>query len=559
VPASLHASLMARLDRLGPGKEVVQVGAAMGREFSHALLAAAAGKPDAELDAALERIIQAGLVSRQGTPPQATYLFKHALVQEAAYGTLLRGKRQELHARIARMLEERFPEAAEADPERVAQHYTAAGLAEPAARCWAKAGHRSIARSATAEALAQLEKGLQLLSTLPDTDERRRQELDLQIALGVVLMAARGWAAPEAGRANGRARELCEEIGATAQLWPVLYGQWVFHGVRGEQDAARELAEELLRRAEAHQDAVARIVGNRVAGTGAFWRGDPITGRRHLEQALALYDPERHRSLAFRYVQDPRVAALSGLSWALFVLGFPAQASTRSREARQAARELGHVHTLAYALLFACFYTQCARAGAEAREQAEALAALASEQRFSHFLGAATAFLGCALVERGEVETGLEQLRHGLDAWRASGAGLYEPYLLGLQADALRRGSRARESLEVLDEALARAGESNEGWFKAELHRLRGEALAFLGQPRDAEECFSQAIATAREQSAKSWELRASVSLARLWRGEGRRAEGLAALAPVYDWFTEGLDTPDLEEAGMVLKELRSS
>jgi predicted ATPase len=273
---------------------------------------------------------------------------------------------------------------------------------------------------------------------------------------------------------------------------------------------------------------------------------------------LSLYDPERHRQLAFRYVQDPRVAALSGLSLALFALGYPEQARARSREARSVARQLAHLNTLAYALLFACFYTQCCRDRHDAQAQAEALAALASEQKFPHFLGWAMAIRGWVLAETGELGAGLAQLQEGLAAWRATGAGLYEPYLLGLQAEAHRRAGRASEGLTLLAEALVRVESSNEGWFAAELHRLKGEALISLSarQPVEAESCFRQAIDLARHRNAKSWELRAAASLARLWRDQGRRAEAHDLLAPLYGWFTEGLDTADVQDAKVLLDDL---
>jgi class 3 adenylate cyclase/energy-coupling factor transporter ATP-binding protein EcfA2 len=265
IPTTLQESLLARLDRLAPAREVAQVAAAIGREFSHELLAITTALPESELQAALDDLVGSGLMFRRGTPPQATYSFKHALVQDAAYATLVRAKRQRLHARIAAAIEQHVPETVQAQPELLAHHYMEAGLAEPAIDYWLRAGQRAIARSAMAEALAQLRNGLDLLAGLPEAD-RRRRELDLQVALGVALMATQGWAAPEAGRANARARELSEQIGATAQLWPGLYGQWVFHGVRAEHNAAREVADEFLRRAQDHREASATVVAHPSAG-----------------------------------------------------------------------------------------------------------------------------------------------------------------------------------------------------------------------------------------------------------------------------------------------------
>ncbi|WP_439364696.1 AAA family ATPase [Bradyrhizobium sp. DASA03005] len=560
IPATLQESLLARLERLAPAREVAQVAAAIGREFSHELLARTTALPESELQAALDDLVGSGLVFRRGTPPLATYSFKHALVQDAAYATLVRAKRQRLHARIAAALEQHFPETVQAQPELLAHHYTEAGLAEPAIDYWLRAGQRAIARSAMTEAVAQLRNGLNLLKGVPEAD-RSRRELDLQITLGVALMATQGWAAPEAGRANARARELCEQIGATSQLWPVLYGQWVFHGVRAEHTAAREVADEFLRRVQDHQETSATLVAHRVSGTGSFWRGEVAAARSHLEQALALYDPERHRSLAFLYVQDPRVAALSGISWTLFALGYPEQARARSREALDSARELAHLNTLGYALLFSCFFEQYHGAWREAQERAETLVELSTEQNFPHFLAAATVIRGWALTQSGELETGLAQLLRGLPAWRATGAGLYEPYFLGLQAEVLGRLGAAEEGLDLVAQALHRVEETGERWFEAELHRMTGELMLRLpnADARAAGARFGIAAATARQQGAKLWELRAATRLAQSWKEQGRCGEAHDLLSPLYSQFTEGFGTPDLQAASAVLRETIAS
>jgi predicted ATPase len=279
--------------------------------------------------------------------------------------------------------------------------------------------------------------------------------------------------------------------------------------------------------------------------------------RPHLERALVLYDPERHRSLAFLYVQDPRVAALSGLSWTLLALGYPEQARARSREALDAARGLAHLNTLAYALLFACFFEQYRWAGCEAQDRAEALIELSTEQDFPHFLAAATVIRGWALTQSGEVETGLAQLRQGLPAWRATGAGLYEPYFLGLQAEAHGRSGAVGEGLDLLAKALDRVEETGERWFEPELYRMMGELLLRLptADPTAAEARFAHAAATARQQGAKLWELRAATRLAELWREQGRRGEAHDLLTPLYSRFTEGFATPDLQAASVMLRE----
>lgn len=560
IPATLQESLLARLDRLAPAREVAQVAAAIGREFSHELLGIAAALPESDLQAGLDELVDSGLVFQRGTAPQATYSFKHALVQDTAYATLVRAKRQRLHARIAAALEQHFPEKVQVQPELLAHHYMEAGLVEPAIDYWLRAGQRAITRSAMSEALAQLRNGLGLLARLPEV-ARPRRELDLQVALGVALMATQGWAAPEAGRANARARELCEQLGAAAQLWPVLYGQWVFHGVRGEHNAARSVADEFLRRAQDHNDTSPAVVAHRICGTGALWRGELPAARIHLERTLALYDREQHHSLVSLYVQDPRVAALSGLSWTLFALGYPEQARTRSREALDAARELAHLNTVAYALLFASFFEQYCLAWREAKDRAEALVELSTEQGFPHFLAPATVIRGWALTQSGEAEIGLTQLRQGLPAWRATGAGLYEPYFLGLQAEARGCLGAVEEGLELVETALDRVEETGEGWFEAELHRIMGELMLQLPKPDPiaAEAQFGQAAATARQQGAKLWELRAATRLARLWNEQGRHDEAHDLVIPLYSQFTEGFGTADLQAARATLREITAS
>ena len=357
VPASLHASLMARLDRLGPAKEVAQIGAAIGREFSHALLAAVARKPEAELRSALDRLIAAGLLFRQGVPPHATYLFKHALVQDAAYGTLLREPRRALHARIAETLESQFAEIAENQPELLARHCTEAGLIEKAAGLWGKAGQRSLARSALVEAAEQLTRALDQIATLPATPALRREQIKLQVALITPLMHVKGYAAPETKAAAERARLLIEQAEALGEppedpllLFSVLYGFWVANFVAFNGDVMRELAAQFLALAEKQGATVPLMIGHRLMGISLLHTGDIAEGRAHFDQAIALYDPAEHRPLATRFGQDVRVAILSYRSLALWLLGYPEAALADAEHALKDAREIGQAATLMYAL-----------------------------------------------------------------------------------------------------------------------------------------------------------------------------------------------------------------
>jgi class 3 adenylate cyclase/predicted ATPase len=562
IPSSLHDSLSARLDRLASVasvKEVAQVGAAIGREFSYELLAAVTPLSGDELREALAQLAEAELVFRRGTPPEATYVFKHALVRDAAYQSLLRSKRQQLHARIVRVLEEHFPETVDTEPELLAQHCTEAGLAERAVDYWHCAGQRALARSATAEAVVQLTKGLEVLVGLPVGAERRRREIGLQLALGPALIAAKGYAAPETGRAYARACELCREADDTPELFPALYGQSVVHWQRAELAAAYELARELLRLAEERGDAAAEVVGHRILGAYLFQLGRLAESRAHSERALALYDPVRDQSSRFVYAIDSRVVCLLWLSQALLALGYPEQARARNGEVLVRARQLAHPNTIAQALLYDWTLHQLLRDRREAQEQAEALIALATEQGLPLWLAAGVVVQGWALAAGGRAEDGIAVIRRGLTDYRATGAELFSPYFLALLADAHGRADQAATGLSLLADALDGVDRTGVRWLEAELHRLRGELWLALPEPDQsgAEGCLRRALAVAREQDARMWELRAATSLARLWREQGKRIEARDVLAPVYGWFSEGFDTPDLKEAKALLEALR--
>jgi class 3 adenylate cyclase/predicted ATPase len=556
IPTTLRDSLMARLDRLGGVKEVLQVGAAIGREFGYELLAAATPLDETELQDALRRLTEAELVFARGAPPNASYMFKHALVRDAAYETQLKSRRKQLHARIAQALEQRFSEIAKAKPGVLARHFCEAGLADKAVEYGLKAGQLAIRRSAMAEAIAHLTEALNLLASLPESAQRTEQEIDLQIALGGALIAAKGHAAPETGRAYARARELCRQADDLGRLSPLMFGQWVFHMVRAEHAAAQEIAEELLRFARRDSDAAALMVGHRAAGISSLWRGDLVEAREHLEQTLALYDPERHRPLASIYVYDPRLAGLAGLAFALFQLGYPEQALARCREAVGDAERLSHPAGLAYVLQQACMLDQIRRDALSVGRRAAASIALAGEHGFALWHALGVALDGWAIAQQGRAVEGIAQIKDGLHAYRATGSALFVPYLLALLGTTCAAAGRAAEGQRLLAEALDAVSATGERWFEAELHRLKGELLGLGGDQATAEACFIDALGVAREQSAKLWELRAATSLARLWAEQRRRADARELLAPAYDWFIEGLDTPDLREAKALLNAL---
>ena len=458
IPTTLHDSLMARLDRLAPVKEVAQIGAVIGREFAHALLAAVAGRPEDQLRDALDQLVASELVFRRGAPPDATYSFKHALVQDAAYQSLLRSRRQQLHARIAGVLEERFLDGADVQPELLAHHCTEAGLSEEAVEYWYRAGRLASGRAALAEAVGHFDKALELLGTFREPSVRIQREIDLQIALGGALIAAKGYASPATGRAYARAGELCREVGDAGRLFPLLFGQWVFHMARAEHAAAQEIAAETLRSAERGGDPADLVVGHRAAGIGALWRGDLIEARGHLEQELALYDPERHRCLASVYAYDPRLAGLAGLAFALFQLGYPEQAVARRREALDDAARLSHPAGLAYALHHACMLDQVRRDAPAVRQRAAALVALSAEHGLALWQAAGTVLDGWALAEGGRALEGIARIEGGLGAYRATGAGLFVPYFLALLGTTRAAAGDAAAGQRLLAEALAAGG-----------------------------------------------------------------------------------------------------
>ena len=561
VPPTLHASLMARLDRIGPvGKEVAQVGAAIGREFSYDLLAATAHRSDRELRAALDRLIGAGLVFRRGEPPDANFLFKHALVQDAAYGTLLRGQRRELHARIAHVLEERLITTAAAQPEILAHHFGNAGLIEKAVSYWQEAGERSKARSAMAEAIRQMRKALDLLSQLPDTPKRQRTELELQLALGGALIAATGHATDETGHAYARARRLCELLNDAPHLLKALWGEFVHYHVRAEVNRSHRAAEELLDLAGQQNDTAALVAGHRAVGDSWLHRGELDSARAHLERGLTLYDPAQQRSLTVLFAENARVAMLSFLSLTLGLLGFAEQARLRSTEALAEARELSHPISLAFALSVACRLHFVLAEPRTVLRRAEELIALTTEQRFAFFLAMGTTYRGWTLVEAGDAQAGMDWLRRGIDGFRASGAAWILPFYLAQLATAHAKMGQPEVGLGQLSEALALTEKSGVRWFEAELYRRRGELLrtAHPGATAEVEADFHRAITIARQQDAKLWELRAAASLARLWRDQERPDAARVLLAPVYGWFTEGFETLDLQEAKALLDELRA-
>jgi DNA-binding winged helix-turn-helix (wHTH) protein/predicted ATPase len=559
IPATLHASLMARLDRSASLRRIAQIGAAIGREFSYALMDTLSLLPEAELQAALDQLVASGLAFQRGVPPDAVYSFKHALVQDAAHGSMLRGTRQKLHAQIANALETCRPEIIDTQPELLALHYAEAGLIEKSVVFWGKAAQRSVLRSAMTEAATQFQMALDQLALLPDRPERQRQELLFLSGLGAALMAVKGFAAPETGRAYRRARVLWERLGSPSEFLQIPYGQSEYHINRGELDLAQCLAEDLLHLSHQRGDTPGLVLGHYASGLNLLSAGLFLRSRVHMEAGLAFYDPSAHHFLVHQAGIHPHVNSQAFLGLVLFCLGYPDQALTMSNAALAEARRLTHAPSLA-ASLSASGRLLSLIGDHEALEQrADELIALANEQGFPRWRALGAIYRGWAITRAGDVADGLSLLRSGSTAFRCTGDAIWTPHYTALLAGCYEIAGQILEASKLLDDALRMVSRTGERWFAAELNRQMGRLLHGQGNLDAAETSYLMALNIAREQEAKLWELRAAVSLARLRGDQGRGAEAHDMLAPIYSWFTEGFDTPDLREARATLEKLRSS
>jgi class 3 adenylate cyclase/predicted ATPase len=565
VPTTLHASLMARLDRLGPAKEVAQIAAAIGREFSHALLAAVASGIHVDIEAALDRLISAGLLFRNGMPPYATYVFNHALVQDAAYGTLLREARRNLHARIAEVIESQFTDIAETQPELVAHHCAEAGLIEKAANLRGRAAQKALARSALLEAEGQLKRALSLIASLPATPALRREEITLQVALIAPLLHLKGYAAPETKAAVARARLLIERAEALGEpledpllLFSVLYGLWVANYVALDANACRDLSAEVLALAEKQGTPAPLMIGHRLTATSLLITGNLLEARAHFDQALSFYDPVVHRSLATQFGQDISVNILSLRSRALWSLGYPLAALADTEHALKNARDIGQAATLMYAAAHAFWPYFWSGNYAVARTLVEEAAALADEKAASFWTAMIMMSRGCLLSATCDTSNAIQMINSGITQWRSMGSSLFIPLCLPYLARAHADLGNFEQAWQSIREAISAVETSQEKWCEAEIHQTAGELTLMSPKPdaAKAEAHLQHALVIARQQHARSWELRAATSLARLWRDQGKQRQAHDVLAPIYGWFTEGFDTPDLKRAKDLLDAL---
>ena len=550
VPTTLNASLMARLDRLGSAKQIAQIGAAIGRGFSYELIAAVAGKDHAVLDAELDQLVAAGLVFRRSGALAANFLFKHALIQDAAYSTLLRSTRRELHGRIVAALERLSPDG---PPELLAHHCTEAGMVEKAIQYWLAAGQLALSRSALTEAMEHLRKGLDVLVATPAGAWRDDRELNIQIALGKALIATKGHAASVTGETFARARELCDRLERPPELVSVLHGQWTHALLRAELSSARRRAKELLDLGEVRGDAVLKIMGCRASGVTSFPLAEFHGTCDHLDRGLALFDPAQRPLFAELTVDDVQVVMHYYSSWALLYLGHLDQARQRCDTALAEARRLGQAYTLAHVLIASVLIKLLLHAFDEAQQPLDEVLALSEEHGISYFRVVGGIFRGRCLVGLGRKQEAIEMLKHCLTMYRGSGSVLYLPTFLTFLAEAYLAAQQPEKGLQLVSEAAEIVEATQTRCDEANMYRVRGELLMMTGDASAAERSFRQSLAVARRQDAKFWELRTALAVARRWSDQGRRAEAYQLLVPLSRWFAEGADTALLRETKMVI------
>ena len=571
IPLTLQQSLAARLDRLGPAREIAQIGAVLGREFSYALLRAVAavadrgqGLNEPAIQSALDHLAEADILYVEGVPPQANYRFKHALIQDAAYNLLLREPKRELHAHIAEILESKFSEIVENKPELLAHHCAEAGDFEKAAMLWGKAGRRSAERSALVEAAEQLRRALGLIVGLPSNSDLRCEEIKLQVELITPLLHLRGYASPETKAAVERAHHLIEQSKALGEppedpylLFIVLYGSWVARLVAFDGDVVHELAVQFLALAEKQAATGPLMIGHRLKGMSLFHTGEISEARAHLDRAIALYDPAEHRHLATRFGQDVGAAILAWRSLDLLLLGYSDAALADTQQALETAREGAHAATLMYVLNFSVFQQIHCGHFAAANAYVDEFNVLRDQIGGVFWGGWGLALRGCVLTLTGRVEEAARNIASGVAAIRSTGNTMWTPLFLSYLAWANGRIGRLDDAWTNIREAMTAVETTKERWCEAEINRIAGE-LALLSPDPDtakAEAGFARALEVARKQQAKAWELRAAMSMARLLRAHGRQSAARELLSPIYDWFTQGFDTLDLREAKTLLDE----
>ncbi|HKR40449.1 MAG TPA: adenylate/guanylate cyclase domain-containing protein, partial [Paraburkholderia sp.] len=567
IPTTVQGVLSARIDRLPAAeKALLQTLAVIGKEFPWSLLkqvcSGRPGPPEDELRRLLSSLQTAEFICERPAYPEIEYAFKHALTQEVAGKSLLTEQRSILHERTAQAIESLYPAGLNDYCNELAHHYSQSGNVPKALQYLQHAGQQALQRSANHEAIQHFSAALELLKRVPETPERARQELAMQLALGPTLMSARGPASSQVRAAYTRALALCEQVGESSQLFSAQLGLQVYHELRADHVTARELGERMLRLAQKTQDPGLLVEAHSALGVNLFFQGDFASARAHLEQVIALYDPEQHHEHALLYGVDPGVLGQSVSAWILWFMGYPDQASARSQEAVALARRISHPSSLALILITTADLHQYRREAQLTLECAEAAITISTEQRFPFWLAYGTILRGCALCELGEVEPGIVAINNGLADYKTTGAALARSRFLALLATADAQAGQVQAGLTALTEALARMDKTGERYCESELHRLKGELLIYqAGSPQfevqqEAEVCFQHAIAVASRQRAKSLELRATLSISRLWQTQGKTKVARERLADIYSAFTEGFECADLREAKALLEDL---
>jgi predicted ATPase len=554
LPATLHGSMTARLDSVGAAKEVAQVAAVIGREFSAELLCLVMQQTGAKVATALRQLEAVAILVRKSTDRETTYVFRHALLQSAAYETLLLATRRELHRRIVTAIEAQFPETALRHPDLLAYHCARSGLFDKAIKYLQEAGLRAASRSAHIEAIAHFRGALDLLRSLPDTLKRDRAELEVQVALGGALLAGRGYAVPEAVQAHQEIGRLCDKLGDSPETFPALFGQWIFFAGRAELPAAQNVASRLSRIAQASDDGVTKAIAFHAAGISAFWNGDFEKARSQLAQAVEFGESHRDELFAHFQFRDRVLLSASYLSWSLFILGFPNEAFKNWNTIWEKFEERSDPYVQVIALTNACYLYQFSRDWRAVLKQAGMVHSLASQRKFPVFVTVSMILRGWALANNSELEAGMKEVRDGLKALRDGGAQEELAYLYALAAEVLARGKQTQSALNLIDAAIAEIERTGELWFMAELYRLRGEFLLLEpGREAEARISLDRAVAVAREQSAQTWQLRAATSLGRMMIRQGLVDEARELVRPVCDWFGGNCDLPDFADARTLL------
>lgn len=556
IASTIQDVIMARVDALpASAKQVLQVGSVIEREFTHRLIARVMDLPEHELVSRLSILRYSDLLYERGVYPDSTYVFKHVLIRDVCYHSLAESTRRGYHRRIAEVIDQHFPEMAEGNPEVSGHHYTEAGLPEPAASFWHRAGEIAVRRSANREAISHLKRALTMLRALPANPESLRRELDVQLALGPALMAVKGYADPAVEKAYGRARELCNGVGEPLELFNVLRGLWGFYIVRGDLQTAHELGRRCLVLAEEDGSPALRLWAHYMLGMTVFHLGELVAALKHFDNGLTIYDMDKRRSP--RALQDPGVACLSYKAAALWLLGYPDRGVEISREAVRLAERLSHPFSLVYALSIGGLVSQLCSNVQEVRERAEAAGALCQDHGIRYWSAWGPILRGWAMAQEGRREEGILLQQEGLASYNSTGARLVRTYFLTVLAESHQGSGKTDEALAVINEGLETGERTGERWFEAELHRLKGDTLLEASDDHwpEAQECLKRALETARSQGARSLELRAAVSLFHLFRKRGMLQQGRQILRDIYDQFTEGFNCADLHRAKNLLEE----